>query len=51
MKKSTILMGRLTITEEVKSGVPTGNWRIELPPALGPNGRRKRWFGKSEQEG
>lgn len=43
MKKSTIHMGRLTITEEVKSGVPTGNWRIELPPALGPNGKRARY--------
>jgi integrase len=42
VKKNTIHVGALTISEEIKSGAPTGNWRIELSPATSPTGKRAR---------
>lgn len=43
MKKNTIHVGDLTVTEEIKSGAPTGNWRIELSPSISPTGKRARY--------
>ncbi|NUB43809.1 site-specific integrase [Fertoebacter nigrum] len=43
MKKNTLHIGDVTITEEIKSGVPTGSWRIDLAPALSPTGKRVRY--------
>lgn len=43
MKKNTLHIGDVTITEEIKSGVPTGSWRIDVAPALSHTGKRVRY--------